>query len=316
MNQTTPKISVIMSVYNAEKHLRNAIESILDQTFKDFEFIIINDGSTDESLEIIKSYHDSRIRLIEQDNQGLTISLNTGIKASQGQYIARMDADDVSLPDRFRLQVTFLDSNPDHGLLGTTFFVIDDQSHIKHVVPVMLNNTEIRQELLHRTPFAHGCIMIRKADLNKLDLPSYNIEFRVAQDYELWSRLAQVTKLANLEKALYLWRDSTDSVSGRNKPKQRSNNYLTVENNQNNKNLLNAKSFSWPLFFKYHNSVIEYEDTRYPLKRKNAYTYCQLMLGFIALKKKFFLWGIILIISSFIMQPVYIIKASFKEVRR
>jgi len=115
-----PKISVIMSVYNGEKYLREAIESILNQTFRDFEFIIINDGSTDKTSEILSSYNDPRIVIINNKrNIGLTKSLNKGLKMVKGEYIARQDADDVSLPERLERMVNFLDMNRDVGLLGS-----------------------------------------------------------------------------------------------------------------------------------------------------------------------------------------------------
>ncbi|MDD4353774.1 MAG: glycosyltransferase family A protein, partial [Candidatus Nanoarchaeia archaeon] len=134
------RISVIMSAYNTERYIAEAIESILNQTFKDFEFIIIDDGSTDDSLKIIKRYvkKDRRIKLIHnKKNIGLTKSLNKGLKIAKGQYIARMDADDISLPQRFQIQYDFLEKNKDIFLIGTTAFLIDDKgdrlgrAHIK-----------------------------------------------------------------------------------------------------------------------------------------------------------------------------------------
>ncbi|HAS7841575.1 TPA: glycosyltransferase family 2 protein, partial [Vibrio cholerae] len=118
---SSPKISVVMSVYNGEKYLGEAIDSILKQTFSDFEFIIINDGSTDKTLEIIKSYmkKDDRIVLVSRENKGLIVSLNEGLDLAKGQYIARMDADDISIKSRFEKQIEFLDSNPDIGVCGT-----------------------------------------------------------------------------------------------------------------------------------------------------------------------------------------------------
>ena len=112
-----------MPVYNGEKYLQEAIESILNQTFKDFEFIIINDGSTDKTLEIIKSFTDPRIKLITQENRGIIYSLNKGITESRGKYIARMDADDISLPERLEKEYRFLEQNPNYGIVGTTFLI-------------------------------------------------------------------------------------------------------------------------------------------------------------------------------------------------
>ena len=115
-----PKISVVMPAYNAEKYIGEAIESILNQTFKDFEFIIINDGSVDHTKEIIREYNDPRIVLLENDkNRGIVLSLNKGLDAATGKYIARMDADDIALKNRFERQVEYLDEHKDIGVLGT-----------------------------------------------------------------------------------------------------------------------------------------------------------------------------------------------------
>jgi len=119
------KVSVIMSVYNGEKFLSQAIESILSQTFIDFEFIIINDGSHDGSLDIIRSYHDQRMKLISRENRGLISSLNEAISLANGQYLARMDADDVSLPERLARQVSFLDNHSEIAVCGTWAEVIN-----------------------------------------------------------------------------------------------------------------------------------------------------------------------------------------------
>ena len=127
-----------MSVYNGEKYLREAIESILNQTFTDFEFLIVNDGSTDSSLEIILSYPDERIRVIRNDrNIGLTKSLNKALQQAKGEYIARQDADDISLQNRFEEQLIYLEKHPEVALLGTSAYKIDERGEIlaKVIVP-------------------------------------------------------------------------------------------------------------------------------------------------------------------------------------
>lgn len=121
----SPKVSVVMSVYNGEKYLPETIDSILNQTFKDFEFIIINDGSTDKTAKILTSYDDPRIRIFNQENMGLTKSLNRAISLAKGEYIARMDADDISYPERLKKQVDYLNKNPDIGLVGSKYIRID-----------------------------------------------------------------------------------------------------------------------------------------------------------------------------------------------
>lgn len=201
-----------MSVYNGERYLREAIESILGQTFKDFEFIIIDDGSTDSSKDIILYYKDPRIRLIEnKKNICLTKSLNKGIKAAQGEYIARMDADDISLPKRLKKQIDFLDEHKDVGVLGTTFYHIDNEGKIIFTKIVPLKNDIIQKELLKKNCFAHGSIMMRKDILEKVG--GYREQIKYSQDYDLFLRIAKHCKMANLEEALYKWRLHEDTVS-------------------------------------------------------------------------------------------------------
>ncbi|MCP8319033.1 MAG: glycosyltransferase, partial [Candidatus Methylarchaceae archaeon HK01B] len=126
----SPKITILMSVYNGEKYLREAIDSILNQTFKDFEFLIINDGSTDRTVEILRSYHDSRIKIITNEkNMGLTKSLNKGLKIARSEYVARMDADDISYPRRLEVQYEYMKKNPDVGIVGSWNDVIDDKGN-------------------------------------------------------------------------------------------------------------------------------------------------------------------------------------------
>ncbi|MHC1732039.1 MAG: glycosyltransferase family 2 protein [Bacteroidales bacterium] len=124
-----PKISVIMPTRNAEKYLKEAIDSILNQKFSDFEFIIIDDNSIDHTINIINSYHDDRIKIYSGECRGISAALNLGIKKSSGEYIARMDADDISLPERFEQQINFLEQNPDIGICGTRVFTLSSNEH-------------------------------------------------------------------------------------------------------------------------------------------------------------------------------------------
>ena len=206
-----PKISVVMSVYNGEKHLRESIESILNQTFTDFEFIIVNDGSTDNSLEIIKSYDDERIKIINnEENIGLTKSLNKAIKQARGVYIARQDADDISLSNRLELQFKFLEKHPEVALLGTGIYVIDE------------NGDEIEKRIMHPNPkrsllkgnrFIHGSVMFRKSVIDELG--AYNETLRYSQDYELWLRLSKEYDVRNLTVPLYKLRMHKSSILSR-----------------------------------------------------------------------------------------------------
>ncbi|MFN3776080.1 glycosyltransferase family 2 protein [Sphingomonas parapaucimobilis] len=135
---TSPRITVALSVYNNAGYLAQALDSILAQTFADFELVIVDDGSTDGSAAIIDCYAatDPRIRVIRQANQGLVASLNHIMAVARGPYIARMDGDDVALPERFARQVGFLDANPDHGVIGTQIWTIDARGHHRSEQPV------------------------------------------------------------------------------------------------------------------------------------------------------------------------------------
>lgn len=209
----SPLISVIMSVYNDEKYLKDAVESILGQSFKDFEFIIINDGSTDSSLNILKEYEekDKRIVLIDQENKGLTKSLNIGIKRACGKYIARMDSDDISLADRFSKQIKFLKQKKEYALVGTNIEKIDQyNNHIEYNTTKYTNN-EIQYTLKYRNCFAHGSVMINRT-LVKDEL-FYDEEFKYAQDFRLWTKIAKKHKVANLEEPLYKLRLHDSSIS-------------------------------------------------------------------------------------------------------
>ncbi len=199
-----PKVTVVMAVYNGEKCLREAIDSILNQTFKDFEFLIINDGSTDKTPEIIAGYNDQRIVIANQKNIDLTKSLNKAIKLSRGEYIARMDADDISLPRRLELEVAFLDNHEDVGLVGTMYYHIDKNDKILSVIPVPIEDEMIQEKLLKGNCFAHSSIMVRTEVLKKVGY--YREEFKLAQDYDLFLRIAECCKVRNLEEALHQWR--------------------------------------------------------------------------------------------------------------
>lgn len=213
MSAFSPVISVIMSVYNGEKYLQQAIDSILAQTFSDFEFIIINDGSTDRTAEIIQSYFDERIRYIEHENMGLSASLQKGVSMCQGKYVARMDADDYALPTRFEQQVHALEANPDCALLGSPCYVIAPDETFKFIMAHPCGNIDIKWFLLFDSPFVHSTIIMRKEML--LDVGSYYIvpEISYVEDYDLWSRFARKHKVMNLSEPLIYYRDNPDGIS-------------------------------------------------------------------------------------------------------
>jgi glycosyltransferase involved in cell wall biosynthesis len=207
-----PKLSVVMSVYNGGSYLSEAIESVLNQTHTDFEFIIINDGSTDASLIIIETFKniDPRIILISRENRGLVFSLNEGIKMARGGYIARMDADDISLPTRFEEQIHFFNNNPDVGVCGTWIEVFGD--HIKSKKwKLSCSDESLKAELLFSSCFAHPSVMFNKNLL--VENIKYDVNFPHAEDFELWQRLSTITKFANINKVLLRYRVLNTSIT-------------------------------------------------------------------------------------------------------
>jgi len=200
-----PTISVIMPVYNAEKFLDESIQSIINQTFRDFEFIIINDSSKDNSLKIIKSHNDYRIKLINnKKNLGLQKSLNKGLKIAKGKYITRMDADDISLPNRFRIQLNFLEKNPSIFLIGSSVVVIDEKENKIGIFRKYDNFKKLKKKLLRSNTIIHPSIMFRNT--RKI---FYREKFKSSEDYDLYLRiLSSGKRITNLPNFLLKYRIS------------------------------------------------------------------------------------------------------------
>jgi len=206
------KVSVVMSCYNAEKYLREAIDSILNQTFRNFEFVIINDGSTDNSNEIICSYQDPRIKLLHHENRGLQASLNRGINSSKGEYIARMDADDISEPSRLEEQNRYLDKNPECVLVGTSGFIIDIDGQVLGRLQKPSDQDAIHKELQSgSSPFIHGSVMFRKEVASCCGL--YNEQMVEVEDWDLWRRMINLGKMTNIAINLYQYRLSPEAIT-------------------------------------------------------------------------------------------------------
>lgn len=208
----SPIITVIMPVYNTEKYIQAAIQSILNQTFTDFEFLIFNDGSTDNSLKIIQSFKDKRIRLFNsKKNSGLVIHLNEGIKLAKGKYIARMDADDIALPKRFEKQVKFLETHPNHGIVGSSCRIINEKGELtSRIWKVHPKLDTIKAELLFYPPFAHPSIMMRT---QIAQLFYYNPQCYIAEDYYLWLEISKNHLLGNLPEILLYYRVHSNNIS-------------------------------------------------------------------------------------------------------
>jgi len=206
----TPRVSVLMAVYNGEKYLPEAIESILNQTFTDFEFLIVDDGSTDRTQEIINSYQDPRIKLISNpENVGLTRSLNRGLDRARGEYVARMDSDDISVPERFAKQQTYMDAHNEVAVCGTWARDIDAEGQVTGVRETPVGD-DLEREYWRPSPIIHPSAMIRRAHLNGL---RYDEQIRYAQDFDLWLRLKPHHKLANLPEHLLFYRVHSDSIT-------------------------------------------------------------------------------------------------------
>ncbi len=211
-SKTNPAISVILPVYNAEKYLRDSIASILAQHFDNFELIVLNDGSTDDSEKIISSFHDDRIVYVRHANRGLAATINRGILLARGKYIARQDNDDISVPQRFAEQYNFLESHPDIALLGCSAVIIDENGKTTgrfHDHPT--SEIQLRYALLFNNPFVHSSVMIRKSVFEKSG--GYSEDPNLFEDYEMWSRIARVSGIANLPSRLLQYREVASGMS-------------------------------------------------------------------------------------------------------
>lgn len=205
-----PKVSVIMPVFNSGPYLAQAIDSILNQDFTDFELLVLNDGSSDNSLEVARRFEaDRRVKVINRnENRGLVFTLNEGIQRARGIYLARMDADDISRPTRLSKQVHVLDSNPKIGICGTWWHYMDSDVTIQ--APV--SNDDIKLYCLVNSPFGHPTVMIRSSILSALE-EHYRQEFYLAEDYELWTRVLDDAEGMNISEVLLDYRIHSGQLS-------------------------------------------------------------------------------------------------------
>lgn len=210
--KTNPKVSVLMPAYNSEKYIAEAIESILNQTFTDFEFVIINDGSTDNTAKIVKDYakRDKRIRFIDnKKNQGVAKTRNQLLGLANGEYIAYQDSDDISLPHRLSVQVGFLDKHKDISVLGAVLETFPKTEKIISLpCPKILDFYE-------SNPVPNPVVMFRKNDIEAYGF-KYNEEFQTCEDYDFWVRVVRVLKIFNLNDVLYRYRILENSLSHNN----------------------------------------------------------------------------------------------------
>ena len=201
-----PLVTVLMSAYNDGRFLPQAVESILAQSLEDFEFLVIDDGSTDSSADYLEGLTDRRVRVIRNEsNLGLTRSLNRGLDEATGTFVARMDADDVALPHRLARQVGFLRTHGSVGIVGCSRTLIDEAGSVLTHAPAVEDDPGIRRKCLLGNPFVHPAVVLRRDVLDAHRL-RYDETFHTAQDYELWSRLLTVTRGANLAEPLLKYR--------------------------------------------------------------------------------------------------------------
>jgi glycosyltransferase involved in cell wall biosynthesis len=213
MSMNTPQISVVMAVHNTERFLRQAMGSILNQTYSDFELIVVDDASSDGSSAILDSYDDPRIvRITNGQNLGLTRSLNRGLSVAHGEFIARHDADDVSHPERFRQQLALITTRSTLGLVTSSYDVIDRHGQLLDTVPLPTSNSALQTELERYNCFCHGAVMFRRDCAKKIGC-YYCESFPVAQDYDLWLRIAEHHELGSIAEPLYQWRFDSEGVS-------------------------------------------------------------------------------------------------------
>ncbi|MCL5011088.1 MAG: glycosyltransferase [Patescibacteria group bacterium] len=209
-----PLVSVIMASHNGQEHIKEAINSILSQTLADFEFLIVNDCSTDRTTEILQAFQkkDERIKIINNGkNLGLTRSLNKALCLASGKFIARMDDDDIARPERLEKQFDFMLKNPETVLCGSLAFVIDSGGKIIGEKNLALDYQNIKKGLLFNNQFIHSSLFMLKSVLDKEGF--YDEKFKKAQDYELVLRLAAKYPVANLAEKLLQWRMSPNSIS-------------------------------------------------------------------------------------------------------
>ena len=210
---TPPTLSVVMSIYNGEAYLAEAIQSILDQTYRDFELIIVSEyGTSDRSLDVIASFHDPRIVHIHNDEKlGLVRSLNKGMSNVQGQYIARMDGDDVCQKKRFELQIDYLERHPEVAVVGSAVTFIDDSGvHFSaHKYPD--RPSVVRWNMFFSSPLANSSVMLRSQILSVVGL--YDERTPIGEDYSLWLRVLVVSDIANIRKALLNYRVHGGNIS-------------------------------------------------------------------------------------------------------
>lgn len=209
-----PQISVLMATYNAAPFLCLSLDSILQQTYTDFEFIVVNDASTDATTAILSAYDDPRLKIIHNaHNLGLPASLNLGLEAASGAYIARMDSDDIALPERLAAQLDYMERHPQIGVLGTERYILRENNHLyKPATPLRFTHNVITWRVFIGQPFCHPTLMLRQDVLRRVG--GYDASFIYGgEDSDLYTRLLGKTRFANLPERWLIYRQHANSMS-------------------------------------------------------------------------------------------------------
>lgn len=209
-----PRVSVLLPVYNGAAFLKESLDSILSQQYRDFEVIVLNDGSSDDSSKIVNAYNDSRIRYVEHKNMGLPATLNRGLEVAMGEIVVRQDQDDISLPDRIARQVECLDLEPCVGLVGSWANIVDESGHHDgrvHCHPQGYGALQV--EVLFDSPFVHSSVAMRRDILHVAGGYCTDPSRQPPEDFELWSRLLRKYRAKNIPKPLVLYREVSGSIS-------------------------------------------------------------------------------------------------------
>jgi len=219
LGNPVPRVSIVTSVYNGEKYLEDCINSILNQTLKNFEYIILNNGSTDGTGDILNKFTDPRLKVVHQDNLGISASLNKGIGLSHCDLIARLDADDYSFPQRLEKQVTFMEQHPEVVVCGSRFKEFLGEKTFTQKVHFIEKNQAIKKSMSLFNPFSHSAVIFRKKTF--IESGGYNCQYKYAQDYDLWVRMLNFGEARILKEELGMVRMSEQSESNQNARKQK-----------------------------------------------------------------------------------------------
>ncbi len=208
-----PKVSVIIAAYNTERFIQHAVESVLDQTFLDFELIVVDDGSTDNTAAILNGFTDNRMKVVQQENAGRYSANNRAMSMARGQYFANLDADDLFLRQKLERQVSYLDENPEIGLVGTLATIVHPKTGKEYLSHYLITDAEIRRNIVRVNPFIHSSVMFRREAVEKVGAYSTEAAYGWLADYEYWIRIMRYFRVANIPEVLTVKREFSEGVT-------------------------------------------------------------------------------------------------------